>query len=163
MQPVRRAFPLRRVSAAPCSPARDRRIICPDPAYETSLHSFIFPRRIRIRHQHDIHGPPQTGPWLFCRETLKQNYMKIYSRECQASRKSFRMQGHFSVKPHGRQQDRSVHGIPVLGMWRDFLNGIPVFNDLATLIEPEKIHGHIFAVAGPDLVGMHRYEVTFGH
>lgn len=54
----------------------------------------------------------------------------------------------------------SVHSISRCCLFLNLLDRIPVFNDLTHLVKSEKIHGDIFGITGPDLMGMKGYEIS---
>lgn len=47
-----------------------------------------------------------------------------------------------------------IHGIAMLRSTRNLLNGIPMLTYFTFIIEPKKIHGHIFIIIRPNLVRM---------
>ena len=56
-----------------------------------------------------------------------------------------------------------VHGIGVSGSCGDLLNGIPMFTYFPFGIEPKKIHGYIFIIAWPCLMGMQGHQIPLGN
>ena len=47
--------------------------------------------------------------------------------------------------------------------FRNMLDGIPVFNNFSCFIKSEEIHGYIFVIIRPGLMGMQGNHITFGH